>query len=121
MPCVMWKSKANGLKFEVENGLAVLVTGSIDVYVPHGKYQLVVDKLQPAGIGALQLAFEQMVRRLERRGFSRMCTRKALPPYPRGIGILTSESGAAVHDIRDSIFNRLAVREAVSVPGTGSG
>ncbi len=106
LPCVMWKSKAGGLKFEVENGLAVLATGAIDVYVPQGRYQLIVDRLQPAGVGALQLAFEQMVRRLEAAGLFDEAHKKPLPAYPERIGILTSESGAAIHDIRDSIFNR---------------
>lgn len=58
LPCVMWASGFRKVKFEPENGLAVLGTGSIDVYVPHGRYQFIVDKLEPEGVGALQLAFE---------------------------------------------------------------
>ncbi|KKM15583.1 hypothetical protein LCGC14_1694630, partial [marine sediment metagenome] len=56
------------VRFELENGLAVLATGNIDVYPPQGKYQFYVDKLDPAGVGALQLAYEQMVKRLEAQG-----------------------------------------------------
>ena len=60
IPCVMWSSKHRSVKFECENGLAVLATGYVDVYVPGGKYQFYAEKLETAGIGDLQLAFEQM-------------------------------------------------------------
>ncbi len=106
LPCVMWKSKFNNVRFEPEDGLAVLATGYIDVYPPHGRYQFMVDKLVPAGVGALQLAFEQMRRRLKEEGLFKEEHKKPLPAYPQRIGILTSESGAAVHDIKDSIHNR---------------
>jgi len=106
LPCVMWASNFRKVKFEPENGLAVLGTGFIDVYAPQGKYQLYVDKLESAGIGALQLAFEQMYKRLEAEGLFEEKYKKPLREYPMRIGILTSESGAAVHDIKDSIHNR---------------
>jgi exodeoxyribonuclease VII large subunit len=104
--CVMWASSFKNVKFSPENGLAVLATGYIDVYLPQGKYQLYVEKLEPAGVGALQRAFEQMRRRLEAEGLFDERHKKALPPYPMRIGIVTSESGAAIHDIADSIHNR---------------
>jgi exodeoxyribonuclease VII large subunit len=106
LPCVMWKTNTRRIKFRPENGLAVLATGFIDVYVPHGRYQLIVDELVPAGVGALQLAYEQMVKKLRDEGLFDDEHKKALPLYPQKIGILTSESGAAVHDIIDSIHNR---------------
>jgi exodeoxyribonuclease VII large subunit len=106
LPCVMWKSNFSKLRFEPENGMAVLGTGFIDVYEPQGKYQFYVERMEPAGVGALQLAFEQMVRRLEAQGLFDDKHKKALPPYPGRIGILTSESGAAIEDIKDSIWNR---------------
>ncbi|MFA5553977.1 MAG: exodeoxyribonuclease VII large subunit [Phycisphaerae bacterium] len=106
LPCVMWRSSTGKLKFEPESGMAVFATGHIDVYLPQGKYQLIVDKLEPAGIGTLQLAFEQMVKRLHAEGLFEQEHKKPLPPYPSRIGIITSESGAAVHDITDSIWNR---------------
>jgi exodeoxyribonuclease VII large subunit len=106
LPCVMWKSSFSKVKFEPENGLAVLATGHIDVYSPQGKYQFYVERMQPAGVGALQLAFEQMVKRLEAEGLFDESHKKPLPAYPQRIGIVTSESGAAVHDITDSIHNR---------------
>jgi len=106
LPCVMWKSSFSKVKFRPENGMAVFGTGFIDVYEPQGKYQFYVERMEPAGVGALQLAFEQMVRRLEAQGLFDDKHKKALPPYPERIGILTSESGAAIEDIKDSIWNR---------------
>lgn len=106
LPCAMWKTYFQRIRFKPENGLAVLATGFIDVYVPHGKYQLIVDELVPAGVGALQLAYEQMVKKLRAEGLFDDEHKKPLPVYPKRIGILTSESGAAVHDIIDSIHNR---------------
>ena len=106
LPCVMWAGKFHKVKFQPENGMAVLGTGFIDVYPPQGKYQFYVDKLEPAGVGALQLAFEQMVKKLRDEGLFDDVHKKPLPLYPRRIGILTSESGAAIEDIKDSIWNR---------------
>jgi len=106
VPCVMWKSKFSKLKFKLENGLAVFGTGFIDVYEPQGKYQFYAERMEPAGVGALQLAFEQMVKRLESQGLFDDKYKKALPAYPQRIGILTSESGAAVGDIKNSIQGR---------------
>lgn len=106
LPCVMWASKFRKVKFEPENGLAVFGTGSIDVYVPHGRYQFIIDKLVPAGMGALWLAYEQTKRKLAAQGLFDETHKQPIPEYPERIGILTSESGAAVEDIKDSIWNR---------------
>ncbi len=106
LPAVCWASKFRNVKFSPEDGMAVLATGHIDVYTVGGKYQLYVDKLEPEGVGALQLAFEQMYKRLKAEGLFEEKYKKPLPAYPERIGILTSESGAAVHDIIDSIHNR---------------
>lgn len=106
LPCVMWKGKFSKVKFEPENGMAVLATGHVDVYSPQGKYQFYAEKLEPAGVGALQLAFEQMVKRLEAQGLFDDSHKKSLPRFPQHIGILTSPTGAAIEDIRDSIHNR---------------
>ena len=106
IPCVMWKSSFTKTKFEPENGLAVLATGHVDTYSPQGKYQFYVDRLSPAGIGNLQLAFEQMKKRLESQGLFDDEHKKPLPQFPMRIGILTSRAGAALGDIKDSIHNR---------------
>ncbi len=106
LPCVMWRSGFAKVKFEPQRGMAVLAKGSVDVYPPQGRYQFVVEQLEPAGVGALQIAFEQMVKRLEAEGLFKEEHKKPLPPYPNRICIVTSESGAAVHDIKESIWNR---------------
>jgi len=106
LPCVMWSDDFRKVKFKPENGLAVIAEGYIDVYCPQGRYQFYVESMMPAGVGALQLAFEQMVRKLQAEGLFDEAHKKPIPPYPARIGILTSESGAAVHDIKDSIWHR---------------
>ena len=116
LPCVMWRSSLRKVKFEVENGQAVVVRGHVDVYPPQGKYQFYAESMTPEGVGALQLAFEQMVKKLRGEGLFDEEHKKALPPYPERIGILTSESGAAVHDIADSIFNRWPCAELFLYP-----
>ncbi|MCI0498299.1 MAG: exodeoxyribonuclease VII large subunit [Planctomycetales bacterium] len=106
IPCTLWASKFREVKFRCENGLAVVATGHVEVYVPGGRYQFYADKFEPAGIGALQLAFEQMRRRLEAEGLFEAARKKPLPRCPMRIGVVTSRSGAALHDIAESIFNR---------------
>jgi exodeoxyribonuclease VII large subunit len=123
LPCVMWGSDFTKLKFKPENGLAVVAKGHIDVYPPQGKYQFYADSMIPAGMGALQLAFEQMKKRLEAEGLFRDEHKKPLPKFPFRIGILTSKSGAALHDIIDSIYNRWPVANLLfyDVPVQGEG
>jgi len=116
LPCVCWRSSLGKIKFGPENGLAVIAKGHIEVYSPHGKYQFYADSMQPAGIGALQLAFEQMLKRLQEQGLFDEEHKEPLPQYPQRIGILTSESGAAVHDITDSIQNRWPPAELFLYP-----
>ncbi len=123
IPCVMWGSDFAKLKFKPENGLAILAKGHIDVYAPAGKYQFYAESMTPAGVGALQLAFEQMRNRLEAEGLFKEEHKKPLPKFPFRIGILTSESGAALHDIVDSIRNRWPVAKLFfyDVPVQGEG
>ena len=103
--------------------MAVLIKGSIDVYEPSGKYQFYAESMEPEGIGALRLAFEQMVKRLKAAGLFDEAHKKPLPAYPFRIGIVTSEAGAAVHDISSSIFNRWPPAKLFlySVPVQGEG
>jgi exodeoxyribonuclease VII large subunit len=106
LPCAMWRGSFSKIRFKPANGLAVVVSGNIDLYVPQGRYKLIVEEMMPAGVGTLQLAFEQMVKKLEAEGLFSESHKKPLPKYPQRVGILTSESGAAVHDIADSVHNR---------------
>lgn len=124
VPCAMWKPRVAKVKFRPENGLAVLATGYVNVYVPQGRYSLVVEEMTPAGVGALQLAYEQMVKKLRGEGLFADEHKKPIPAFPERIGILTSESGAAVHDIADSVHNRWPCTRLylypVSVQGEGA-
>ena len=123
IPCVMWAAKARQLKFRCDNGLEVLATGSIDVYIPGGKYQFYAEKLDPAGIGSLQLAFDQMRKRLENEGLFRPEHKKPIPPFAMRIGIVTSRTGAAIVDITESIYSRwpCAKLSLFDVPVQGEG
>ncbi|MDD5135672.1 MAG: exodeoxyribonuclease VII large subunit, partial [Phycisphaerae bacterium] len=123
LPCVMWKSDFTKLKFKPQNGLAIVSNGHIDVYPPQGKYQFYADSITPAGIGALQLAFEQMKNKLAAEGLFDDEHKKPLPRFPLRIGIFTSKSGAALHDIVDSIRNRWPVAKlfVYDVPVQGEG
>ncbi len=106
LPCVMWSSNFRKVKFRPENGLAVVAGGFIDVYTVGGKYQFYVDSMQPAGLGALQLAFQQMAERLKKEGLFDEAHKRKIPSWTQRIGILTSESGAALQDIAESIYSR---------------
>lgn len=116
LPCAMWKPSFARVRFRPENGLAVIATGFVNVYVPQGRYSLVVEEMTPEGVGALQLAFEQLVAKLRAEGLFDDEHKKPIPTYPQRIGILTSESGAAVHDIADSVHNRWPCTRLVLYP-----
>ena len=97
--CVCFRDQARGLKFRPEDGLHVTVRGSIGVYEPRGEYQIYVTNIEPVGLGALQLAFEQLKKRLEAEGLFAADRKKQLPLLPRCIGVVTSPTGAAIRDI----------------------
>lgn len=95
----MWRSARKNLKFMPERGMQVLVKGRVSVYGPFGKYQIIVDNIEPAGIGALQIRFEQLKKKLSSKGFFDNERKKAIPEYPEIIGVVTSAVGAAFSDI----------------------
>ena len=97
--CVCFRAQAMRLKFRPEDGLKLIVRGSISVYEPRGEYQIYVEHIEPSGVGALQLAFEQLKRRLSAEGLFDEARKKPLPLLPRRIGVVTSPRGAAVRDI----------------------
>jgi exodeoxyribonuclease VII large subunit len=97
--CVFFKQQQRGIKFRPEDGLQMSVRGSISVYETRGEYQIYVENLEPIGLGALQLAFEQLKKRLEAEGLFDPARKKPLPLLPSRIGIVTSPSGAAVRDV----------------------
>jgi exodeoxyribonuclease VII large subunit len=97
--CVCFKNQLRTMKFRPENGLHVTVRGSISVYESRGEYQIYVEHIEPVGLGALQLAFEQLKKRLEAEGLFAADRKKPLPLLPSRIGLITSPRGAAVRDV----------------------
>ena len=95
----MFKSDVRSLQFKPEDGLHVVVRGRVSVYEPKGEYQIVCEQMEPHGLGALQLAFDQLKRRLQAEGLFDAARKRPLPALPRKIGIVTSLDGAAIRDI----------------------
>jgi exodeoxyribonuclease VII large subunit len=106
MRCAMWKSAAVLLKFAPADGMQVIATGHVDVYAPRGQYQFYIHKLEPRGVGALELAFRQLRDRLQREGLFEPARRKPIPRFPRRIAVVTSPTGAAVQDILRTLRRR---------------
>ncbi len=118
--CVLWSTRAQRLKFRLEDGLAVLVRGALTVYPQRGRFQLVADDVQPQGVGALQLAFEQLKKRLEAEGLFAAERKRPLPALPNRVGIVTSASGAALQDML-KVLRRHPHLEVVVAPATVQG
>jgi exodeoxyribonuclease VII large subunit len=97
--CVCFRNQLLRLKFRPEDGLHVTVRGSVSVYEARGEYQIYVEHVEPVGLGALQLAFEQLKKRLEAEGLFDPARKRPLPMLPRAIGLITSPRGAAVRDV----------------------
>lgn len=113
---VMFRMQNRLLRFDVEDGLQVICYGRITVYEPRGEYQIVVDHMEPKGLGALQLAFEQLKERLSREGLFDSARKRPLPPFPQKVGIVTSITGAAIRDMLQIIHRRFANLEILIYP-----
>jgi exodeoxyribonuclease VII large subunit len=113
---VVWRREAERLVFDLTDGLAVRAWGSITVYPPRGEYQLSVRKIEPEGIGALELAFRQTVQRLAAEGLFDPGRKRPLPRYPRRIVVVTSPSGAAVRDLLQVVGRRWPGVEMLIAP-----
>lgn len=108
LSCVMWRSNAQRVPFELEPGLQVICKGQISVYEPRGQYQLLVESVEPKGKGALQLAFEQLKEKLKKEGLFDVSIKKKLPLLPKKVGVVTSPRGAAIIDIIRTLERRFA-------------
>jgi exodeoxyribonuclease VII large subunit len=120
LDCVMWASRARRLKFELEDGLAVLALGSLTIYPQRGRFQMVVDDLQPQGVGALQLAFEQLKKKLDAEGLFAVERKQPLPALPNRVGIVTSATGAALQDML-KVLRRFPSLEVIVAPAMVQG
>jgi len=122
--CVMFKGNTRYLKFRLEVGQKVVISGSLTVYAPRGNYQLLATKIEPSGVGALALAYEQLKKKLEAQGYFDANRKKSLPKYPKKIAMVTSATGAAIEDMKKVATKRWPLVELLLVPalvqGTGA-
>ncbi len=122
---VMWRTIAALLKFQLKDGLSVIVQGELTVYEPRGQYQIVARRAEPLGVGELQLAFLELKERLAREGLFDQERKRPLPFLPRRIAIVTSPTGAAIRDMLNVIHRRLPWAQVVVCPtrvqGEGAG
>ncbi len=118
---VMWRSAAARLKFDLADGLDVICHGHVDVYAPRGSYQLVIDQLQPKGIGALELALRKLREKLTAEGLFDPARKRTLPPFPRRVAFVTSPTGAAIHDFLQVLQRRWRGVDVLVIPARVQG
>lgn len=121
--CVMWRSDAENLSFDPGEGMEVIVSGTIRVYAPHGSYQLQVTRIKKAGVGEKFLLIERWKKELAAEGCFAPGRKRALPLFPIKIGVVTSETGAVIHDIRIIVERRYPLEIIISptaVQGEGA-
>lgn len=116
LKCVMFAGNNSSLKFTPEDGMSVVCFGKVSAYERDGQYQLYVSSMQPNGLGALALAYEQLKQRLEKEGYFAPEHKKPIPKYPTKIGVATSNMGAAVEDIKNIISRRFPLAEIFICP-----
>ena len=113
---VMFRFQTRYLKFFPENGMKVLARGRIGVYAPRGEYQIILDYLEPVGVGALALAFEQLKKKLAARGIFDNEIKKPIPFLPQRVAVITSPTGAAIRDFLKIIYRRFANIDITIIP-----
>jgi exodeoxyribonuclease VII large subunit len=121
LAAVIWRSDAARLKFEIKDGQQFVCRGKVDVYPPRGAYQLIIDRVEPKGKGALQMAFEQLKEKLKAEGLFDPARKRKLPLLPRTIGVVTSPTGAAVVDILRTLERRFAKLHVLIYPARVQG
>jgi exodeoxyribonuclease VII large subunit len=119
--CILFKRNCENVKFNLEHGMKVIVRGNIEVYEPRGEYSIIVKEIQPEGIGSLNLAFIQLKNKLEKEGLFLEKHKKQLPKFPKTIGVVTSLSGAVMHDILNVLKRRYPLVKLLIVPAIVQG
>nr|WP_320161530.1 exodeoxyribonuclease VII large subunit [uncultured Methanoregula sp.] len=112
--CVMWRSDADRLPFDPEEGMGVIVSGSVTLYAPHGAYQFQVKGMEKAGLGEKYLLVEKWKRELAAEGLFSQDRKRDLPAFPKKVGVVTSETGAVIHDIRNVLERRYPMEIVIS-------
>jgi len=124
IPAVFFSRYNQGFKFRLKDGLKVLVFGKVSVYEPRGSYQIYIEKIQPKGVGELQLAFIQLKEKLQKEGLFDEAHKKPIPAFPKTIGVVTSPTGAAIQDILNIVNRRFQgvhlILNPVKVQGDGA-
>ncbi|GMU19989.1 MAG: hypothetical protein AMXMBFR13_00900 [Phycisphaerae bacterium] len=118
---VMWRSAAAPLKFKPQDGLEVVATGYVDVYETRGQYQFYIRRLEPRGVGALELAFRQLYEKLAREGLFDPLRKRPIPRFPRHIAVVTSPTGAAIRDIIHTLRRRCCAASILLHPARVQG
>ncbi len=113
---VMFAGKARFLRFQMKDGMRVIVQGSLDVFERSGDYQIYAESVQPDGVGALYLAFEQLKEKLDQEGLFRLDRKRSLPSFPNRIALVTSATGAAVRDMITTLRRRYPIGHLLVVP-----
>lgn len=121
LKAVMFRSAADKLAFEPQDGMRVMARGRVGVYEKGGVYQLYIEEMQPDGVGALHIAYEQMKARLSEEGLFEEQYKKPIPPYPQTIGIVTASTGAAVRDIIHVLGRRAPYAHLILYPSLVQG
>ena len=116
IPAVFFSRQNQTLKFEPKDGLQVLVLGRVSLYEPRGQYQFYIERMEPKGMGALQLAFLQLKEKLEREGLFGPEHKKPIPCFPKAVGVVTSPTGAAIRDILNVVSRRFCGTEILLYP-----
>ncbi len=114
--CVMFRGNAKNLKFCLKVGQKIVISGSLTVYAPRGNYQLLCNKIEPSGTGALALAYEQLKTKLQIKGYFDKNIKKPLPKYPKTIFVITSNTGAAIEDMKKVLANRYPLAKIILLP-----
>ncbi|UCG71140.1 MAG: exodeoxyribonuclease VII large subunit [Thermoplasmata archaeon] len=116
LPCAMFRWANEALKFKLEEGMKIIARGSIDLYIPSGRYNFVVSEVQPKGIGELYLRFLQLKEKLAKEGLFNVEFKKPIPRFPKRVSIITSPTGAAIQDIINIMKRRFPATEVLVVP-----
>lgn len=121
LKAVMFRSSAQRVRFALQEGMNIIVSGRISVYPQSGQYQLYAEDIQPDGIGALYIAYEQIKERLAKEGLFDAARKKPIPKYPNTVGIITSPTGAAIHDMINVISRRFPMTKILLYPALVQG